>query len=335
MMDTGDFDHVTLAAPPKDPHDTRLWMYDVGFVGLIHRPVVEYPRPHAPQIPELVAVMRHRIEGWRSPVLANASAIATHPAAYDFERLLQLIFSMLTRFSSRLPDTDFGLLEDGAPMETKAAIFARGITDMFLRVENSLRDGGEKKICSEFVAEAFATFANTDLDDSANRYFGLCFPHEPINGLLSWLASHETFTDWISFGREREPQANSEPADDPIALLAEIRAHYDLNTQAVPRIQQDLDYGDLSKTELKTQQGEKERALRVSVEGAAVLVLDLLGRSQINADVAKEASALYVLDQFLRRGPIISPRSVRFSPSLYVAGYLDIEQLKMQLPARA
>lgn len=313
LIDDGRYDHTAIVAPPLDE---RLWMYDVGFVGSRHRPVVEYPRVDNVLIPEEILVLRHRIHGWRQPVVRAAGDLVDQIATYDFERLLFLVLVSLTRFSSKLAAN----ADPSVPLESQAAQFADGVFSMFRRVVADAQPPAKvKRICGEFVRDVFDVFDDDGIDDPAGRYFGLVLPDEPIDGLLQWAAGHRNFSDWLELGVRTRIGAS--PDHDPAAVLRDLRDAYQLTSAKIERASLDVP------------------EFRDRIVTTAELVVRMLGVLPANAmarpaPAAVEASAWYMLDQILRRGQLVTPRNILNSGSLAEVGFVDIVALRRQAEDR-
>lgn len=312
FVDGSPYDHSAIIAPSPDG-DPRLHMFDVGFIGANTRPVAEYPRVDAPDLPSVILVRRHRVPNGNDVVVRRAREIVADTVGYDFERLLVMVLTGLTRFSPGL----WGFGDPTKAEEDRAAVFIFNLHQLFRRKARDLN--GALRVCSDLVKESFDVFA---ADAGSNDpYYGLVFPHEPLDGLLNWAASFDTLRDWTNLAATQRPSLNPDPSVEPARLM------YDLYTQ----------FGLAMSDMRSADQGVSTDELRASVRTAADLVLSFLGVRSDKLSIgdappeASRAAALYLFDQFLRRGASISPRNIYSCPSLFDLGYVDMDTLRKQL----
>lgn len=301
------FDHVALVVRGEEESGQGPWIADVVFQTQEIRTLSGYERE-----PLAVLVRRHRIEGASGPVSAKAQTLMSELVDYDFEELLLMVCVSLTRFSPRLKQ----LGDSERRPVADAAMFVYGIhnllTSVALRIENPIV--GEKRICVAFVAESFDVGDHEPILDT-DQYYGLQIPDRPMGGLLAWVASGKKFAEYLSAGIDPETEPDEE--FDPRGMLLDMYRRYGFGGSDLPMGPSD----ELTEN--------KEQDLRFAVVSAAESVLKLLGwRPDANyrepTPQFLEASALYMLDQLLKRRSILTQHDITLTKSLVDIGQVDL-----------
>lgn len=321
MIDASRYDHAAIVASPP-AGDPRTFMYDIGFSGAKHRAIVDYPNPSNRHLPTEILVLRHRIEGWREPMLERAAGIVTD-TSYDMDRLVFLVLAALTRFSP-------GLAAWANPNEeienNIAAEFVVGLADIFKRIDLTGPTAQQTMVCSDLITHSLDMFSGA-LEDPKSSYYGVTIPFEPIDGLAQWAASFDTFAEWLDRGQRTRRAAPASDEDHPGSLLQELRSEYGL-TSMNRRDADPLDNPGASETFLRDEVN--------TMTGRLLNHLGLLSKEELTemSRGSKEAASWYLLDSLLRRGPMITPRNLEQSGSLYRAGFVDCIALARQPTTR-
>jgi hypothetical protein len=304
------FDHVALVVQKEDEPGLGPLIADVVFKTQAIRNLSDYERK-----PLAILVRRHRMPGASAPVTAKAQTLMSELVDYDHEELLLMVCVSLTRFSPRLKQ----LGADERRPVAEAAAFVYGIHNLLTTVASKIANPieGEKRICVTFVAESFAVGDHEPILNE-DQYYGLHIPDRPMGGLLQWVASGKTFVEYLQAGFDPE----TEPDEDfnPRAVLLNLYGRYGFGASDLP----------MGPSDQLT--ANKENDLRFAVVTAAENVLKLLGwrpdeKYQEPEPQFLEASALYMLDQLLKRRSILTQQDITLTKSLVDIGQVDLSSV--------
>ncbi len=307
------FDHLALVIEKESESGNGPLIADVVFQTQAIRPLSEYERK-----PLGILVRRHRVKGWREPVVAKAEKLMSELVGYDHQELLLMVCISLTRFSPRLKQLGDSEIRPVA----EAAAFVYGLHNLLNTIAGDLETPvtGTKKICVTFVAESFEVGTHEPIKDD-DQYFGLSIPDRPMGGLLQWVASGKTFVEYLKAGFDPE----TEPDDDfdTRLVMLDLYGRYGFGASDMPMGPSD---------ELTA---NKEQDIRFAVVTAAESVLKLLGWRpdqgyQEPEPQFLEASALYMLDQLLKRRTILTQHDITLTKSLVDAGHVDLSTVSWQ-----
>jgi hypothetical protein len=313
------FDHVALVVDAPPGKESKFpWIADIGAAKQGFRSLDRYA------LPQGVLVRRHRNRG--AGIVANERAHATMPdvVEYDWERILLVILTSLTRFSPLLKRLD----NDEKRLGENAARFVMTMHNLMALIgqRNSDLEPKNRKICVTFVADCFDLFDHEPvrLDD---QYHGLHVPLRPTGGLLEWVASGRKFLDYLADGVD----SSSEVVDfDSNSIVDILWGQFGFKgSQPTFKRGQRLD-------------AQKELELRVSVVQATEAVLRLLGWTPDMAIFTKpkanpslkslQAAAVYLLDQLMQQRFVLTVADIMLSKSLVDIGRLDLTKLRQLSP---
>ena len=327
LVDDGDYDHSAIVAGVHAATREPL-MLDVGFFHNIPYALGDYDDP-----PDAALVRRHRIPGWRGPVVVRAHELHAETVEYSWVRFLLIVIINLTRFSEKLAALE---LND-------ARFFSQQVFRLFHRLNRTLdAEPAIRRTCADFVREAFDVEAEGS--DPDRPYFGLTLIDEPLGGLAFWAQSGKSVADFVI---EHDPRrtADSEPTsssgspsfDEVFFLIRDLWESFNASFAAPPDDGEDFD-GSKGDARLRA---EAVRALRELLErlGITALTVDI-DAEQIEVEPPRNPAemgelrqtAAFLLDHLLRNRVIVTPRDMRLTRSLYDAGQLDVSSVNWRKP---
>lgn len=310
------FDHVALVVEaPPGPDSNVPWIADIGVAKQGFRPLYKYA------LPQGVLVRRHRNPGAGVVASRQAHATMVDVEEYDWERILLVILTSLTRFSPLLKRLD----DDPKKLGANAARFVMTMHNLMALIgqRNPSLQAKNRKICVTFVAECFDVFDHEPAETS-DQYYGLHVPQRPMGGLLEWVASGRKFIDYLADGYDSSTVgAENFNAD---AVIDGLYASFNFTgSHRAMKPDQELDYG-------------REYELRLSVVQATATMLRLFGwtpgmefftQPTYKPDTqALQAAAVYLLDQLMQQRYVLTVSDIVMSNSLADIGRLDLDKLK-------
>jgi hypothetical protein len=299
------------------------WVRDISYFG-----VRTYPLSIYEDVPTHVLVRRHRIAGWREPVVAFAEEVKQDTAGYNFQHSLTLIVASLTRTATRLRenadnwDARFG--DENLPLEkfvgSQPRYFAANMHRLFEAAAARIPESDQHvRICVEYVRDCFDVLSDQG-GGADSQYYGLVLEDRPHDGLLAWAASGQTFVTYLHDGAA--PGVADEVSFDPEQELRAMAIALGLSVSV-------LAYRDPEEI--------TDEDVRRSVIQSAHTTLRFLGWRPGRdtpafppAAEAVPAMAAYLLDQLLRRRHLISQFDIASTKTLYDAGLLNVAAVNWQ-----
>jgi hypothetical protein len=302
------FDHVALVvSPPEDDSSGKgPWICDVGITKQRIIPLRSYA-----MVPKAVLVRRHRIPSWRMAVNNKTHELIVDVEAYDFDRLLLVMFTSLVRFSPQLKQ-----LGERPRRPADPARFVGGIHFLMALIGQNNPQVPRKRrhICVTLLAESFDVGDHEPMIEG-DSYYGLHVPERPTGGLLEWVASGEPFLNYLANGES--PYSGARIGFDPNALLHKLYSAYGFpSTRLFMRPGEDFDQ-------------QREEDLKRAVVNATDALLRLLGWNPNGKRVdvspkALQATAMWMLDELLKHRHVLTQSDIMDSKSLYDVGFLDV-----------
>jgi hypothetical protein len=312
------FDHVALVVePPVGRAADFPWIADIGVAKQGFRSLDRCLRPQG------ILVRRHRNPGAGAIASRQAHSLMTDVTGYDWERILLVIITSLTRFSPLLKRLD----DDPKQLGVNAARFIATVHNLMALIgqEHPKEQVANKAICVTFVADCFDSFDHEPVNDD-DQYYGLQVPLRPMGGLLEWVASGQKWVDYLADGRDS---------------ASDIPASFD-EDEIVENLYRQLGFSGSARTVKPDQDfdSKAEDNLRLSVVQATEAMLRLLGWDPTMALFTKpnskpspkalRAAALYLLDQLLQQRYVLTVADIMLSKSLVDIGQLDLSKLERE-----
>jgi hypothetical protein len=332
FWDDCNFDHGALVVGrPSDAIVSRFdaslhdgpWIRDISYAGVRTYPLAVYDD----QVTHIL-VRRHRIPGWREPVLAHAEVVRESTAGYSVHHGINLIIASLTRTATRLRENaerwDSAHGDQDLPMEqlvgSQPRAFAANMHRLFEAAANQVPEEDKQfRICVQYVHDSFDVMSAPQ--DPADReggkgsdYYGLVLETRPHDGLLAWAASARTFVEYLEMGAA--PGVADEDPFDPQEELRSLATSFGLSVSVLP---------------FRDAETVTDDDLRRILVQSARSTLGLLGWRPGKdtppfppAPEAVPAMAAYLLDQLFKQRHLISQFDIASTKSLYDAGLLDV-----------
>jgi hypothetical protein len=317
LIENCNFDHVAIVVPPNPDHPiygvggpnpcmNEIWITDIGFPGGRWQPLSAYDDTVLS-----LAVRRHRIPGWRTPVAMRSIEVAQATPAYAWDQLLFLTLVGAPRWTQEL-----------RKMRNKDAnAFVRGFYELIGAIE---KQGDAhlttRRVCSDLITESCAVSCARVGDSGIDEtYYGLVTPTPAHHGLLWWAAGMDELAEFL-YSRK--------PVRGPSVL-----EYLFTGENAAPR-----PHGDHSEeSDEVTFPGQgripTEELQRILVTTAAKTFGAFLApppASELRRASAADRMVLFLLDQSMKHRIVTTPADIVSTPSLYDAGTVDVGSIRWQ-----